>query len=902
MVKRAHYLSLIAALMVLSLAQAARSSDTCDIFFRGTDPLIKERLALDPTTSFVDLEHAYVAVIQNDLWKPGPELSLLKDKISQGMGLVLILGPKTPPESIAALTDGAVVQGGIADLSANSDEALERRAAIIHYVGPREDRLGRWITWHSATRIGERSVIQVKHTRVLVATTREDRISPSAPILLRMRIGKGLVYIFTPWLQEGDQSERRESYASLLAGVSGTQNYDLQRWPYFNYLWYYLTRDAARIDPVAYGSWSASPLPGRRDTVAVGLLCLLLLIVVVGIFFRVRRYSLAHPDCLDHFSLAERLEPSFEAAALHPGLSLIGKTDPRWQMIGFHRALSGFLYNFILSVGIMMPLGLLVVFYIQMNYVNPFVEARGEWTIVGQFMQVFFVMLDLGTTQAMVKYFAEYRISDPRRAITYIQLAIWFHALVGIVEIGILGLLACALMPHTSLAFLSWIVILHSVIQFPGLVIIFRDLFRALQRYDFFIFLILIDHIVNPLSQIVCGIYGRHWGLIHPVFGEGMGVVFGFAIGSFIAHSLLIVISAFFYQGVGLRLPTIFLAHFDRFTVTQSLSYGLKLSIGRAIGAFSTAAVPLLLVRGLDNFLELNELFVIVYSLTLAYLEASAFIFSSVMPSISESMAAGKLALTRRYIDQSLRWGSLMLALLGGACIAFSDIFIRGLLPHQFARALGVLVLMHIWRVVDFTARLPDEVLQASGRTGLLSWSLVIEHAFRVAMLPMMLGEFRFAGLFYAFVAGSIARSVISWLFMVRHVIKPILSWWQTITSPIVTGLINYALLRAIVMTLWSGPGHPVNTAATVLVALLSALPICMFLSGFLGWDEKSLQEFRDAAALVPVPFDRIARLALAILISGLSLCPFKDQFPTKLGDEAALEAEAISMSEVNLR
>jgi O-antigen/teichoic acid export membrane protein len=903
-VKRLLYLPLV-AILLLSYARPARSSDSCRIFFRGTDSLIRERLALDPSSSFVELEHAQVAIIQNDLWRPGPELSLLKDKIARGMGLVLILGPDTPPESIAALTDGAVVEKGIGEPpAAASDEALEQRAAIIRYVGPHPDPLGRWITWQSATRVHERTVVEAIHARVLVATTRADRISPSAPILLRLRLGSGLVYIFTPWLQQGNQRERRASYAALLAGISSAQNYDLQRWPYFNYLWYYLTRSAGRIEPVDYSSWMAAPLPGRRDAVAVGFAGLLLLIAAAAIFFYVRRYSLAHPERLDHFSLSDRPHPnlSMDEPELHPGSPLIGKMDPRWQIAGFHRALSGFLYNFILSVGIMMPLGLIVMLYVQMNYVNPFVEARGEWTIVGQFMQVFFVMLDLGTTQAMVKYFAEYRISNFRRAITYIQLAIWFHALVGILEIGALGLFACIMMPRTSLAFLSWIVILHSVIQFPGLVIIFRDLFRALQRYDFSIFLILVDFIVSPVSQIICGIYGRHWGLIHPVFGEGLGVVFGFAVGSFISHSLVIGISALFYQGVGLRLSTIFLAHFDRGTATEALSYGLKLSLGRAIAAFSTAAVPLLLVRGLDNFLELNELFVIVFSLTFGYLEASAFIFSSVMPSISESMAAGKLALTRRYIDQSLRWGSLMLALLGGAFIAFSDVLIRGLLPYQFERALEVLVLMHVWRVIDFTARLPDEVIQASGRTGLLSWSLVIEHVSRIAVLPLLLGEFRFSGLFYAFVLGSVIRSVISWFFMIRYVIKPVVSWWQTTISPVLTGLVNYVLLRAIVVTLWAGPEHSLNTAATVLLALLCSLPISMFISGFLGWDDNSLQEFRDAAALVPAPFDRIARLALAILLMGCSVGPFENRFPSKLGVEAALEAKIISAAEGSLR
>ncbi len=135
----------------------------CEIFFRGTDPLIKDRLALDSRTSFVDLQHARVALIQNNLWKPGPELSLLKDKIAQGMGLVLILGPDTSPESIAALTDGAVAQRGIArPLCEDSGDALEQHAAIIRYVGPHSDRLGRRVSWRSVTRVHERTIVEAK--------------------------------------------------------------------------------------------------------------------------------------------------------------------------------------------------------------------------------------------------------------------------------------------------------------------------------------------------------------------------------------------------------------------------------------------------------------------------------------------------------------------------------------------------------------------------------------------------------------------------------------------------------------------------------------------------------------------------------------------------------------------
>jgi hypothetical protein len=293
---------------------------------------------------------------------------------------------------------------------------------------------------------------------------------------------------------------------------------------------------------------------------------------------------------------------------------------------------------------------------------------------------------------------------------------------------------------------------------------------------------------------------------------------------------------------------------------------------------------------------------VIVYGLTLGYLEASTFIFSNLMPSISESMAAGKIALTRRYIDQGLRWGLLMLAILGGAYVAFSDIFIRGLLPHQFARAVGVIALMHVWRMIDFTARMPDEVLQATGRTGLLSWAITIEHVSRILLIVLLLGEFGFPALFYASIIGSVIKSLVSWFMMIRFVIKPVISWWQTVASPVATGLVNYALLRAIVMSFWKGPEHPLNSSAMLMIALLSALPICMFVSGYLGWDENSLLEFRDAVELVPTPFDRVARFALSMLLIGTSVSPFEDRFPAKLGGEAALEAKIVSASEADLR
>ena len=129
--------------------------------------------------------------------------------------------------------------------------------------------------------------------------------------------------------------------------------------------------------------------------------------------------------------------------------ALASRGDPRWEVVGFHRPLSGFFYNYLLSLLVMIPFNFVFTFYIERNYVNPFLEARGAWGAVTQFMGFFFALLDLGTGQAMVKYFAEYRVRDPGRAITYAQFYIWFHALGGVLAVTILGIMAAIFMPET---------------------------------------------------------------------------------------------------------------------------------------------------------------------------------------------------------------------------------------------------------------------------------------------------------------------------------------------------------------------------------------------------------------------------------------------------------------------
>ena len=909
--------AILATTIFLALAAgAARAYNErpLPLFYAGRENLVLDRLVLDPTTHRVaTLANAQCAVFYDTLPEPGPEIDQLKGFVVGGMGLVVVLGKDTPAASLAALTNEAIQEGNSVEAAEGPYRAAEaeKLGAVIEYTGPPRDPLSDNISWKSAVRVFERWILNVNRGDVMVATSDKDPVHPRTPIVAKLELGRGTIYVLNVWMTEGNQAERLHSYSALLAGVQGARNYDFQRWPYFNWMLYDLTRSSAHVTPVPFRSWIAAPVPhGPQILILAAIFMSLFALFSAGLLFA-RRYSIRHPEALSHFyqPIAHERQPSSLGAAALPMASeepkstaLAHRGDPRWEVVGFHRPLSGFFYNYLLSLLVMIPFNFVFTFYIERNYVNPFLEARGAWGAVTQFMGFFFALLDLGTGQAMVKYFAEYRVRDPERAITYAQFYIWFHALGGVLAVTILGIMAAIFMPETTVAFLTWFVILHTLSQFPGFTAIYTNLFRALQRFDYAQVLVVLTFVLTPLIQMGTAIYMRHWGLLHPVFGEGMGVVFGFALGGVVSNIVLGAVCSFFYHGMGFRLTTIFLAHFDKDTIKKSLLYGAKLTAGNMLSAASWGLLPVIMLAMIPNFFELNEIWLLTFTLTYPYIETGAYMFVTLMSSVSESYSNGMLQLTQRYLDQSLRWGIMIATMLGGAFIAFSDIFITGLLPPQFLRAATVMGLMHIWRVFDFSTRLPDQVFQGVGQTGLFTLTVGIEHIGRIILSLLLISHFGFYGVFYAFTLSSLAKSLVAWPAMARHVVKPVISVWQTLINPALAALANYLILDFFARHAWSGPGHTANSWMIVLVCLFASLPIYMFISGLLGWDDMALAEFHDAADLVPYPFGAIARMAHATVSFASRMSPLHDRFPGKLVHEAAMEARHLTAGKAVLR
>ncbi|HVA81919.1 MAG TPA: hypothetical protein VNF29_13410, partial [Candidatus Binataceae bacterium] len=397
---------IIIAIIAPGLARASQARPF-NLYFSGTENLVLRRLDLDPSTHRVtDLSAAQCAVFDDALPPPGPALEALRQKVAAGMGLVLITGPNTNPAALASLSAGAITQSGTVDVPAGPKHAqeIEKYAAIIEYTGPASSPLARNVSWKSAVRVHERSLLSVSGAAtVLVATTKGDRVRARTPVLIELQRGAGTIYVLNVWLRQGDQRARIESYRALLTGIVGAQNYDFQRWAYFNWLLYDLSRTSAGARAASYGSWIGSPVPDARQIIWMAAIFSAMLVVFVLCYMAARRYSLRHPERLEQFYLPAR-RPSRSAASV--GAAAAAPTaaeqapdrgDPRWEMVGFHRPLSGFFYNYLLALTVMIPFSFVVTYYLERNYVNPFLEARGAWAAVTQFMTFFFTLLDLGT-------------------------------------------------------------------------------------------------------------------------------------------------------------------------------------------------------------------------------------------------------------------------------------------------------------------------------------------------------------------------------------------------------------------------------------------------------------------------------------------------------------------------
>lgn len=787
-------------------------------------------------------------IIVADAAPAADELAEIARQVAGGAGLVLLLGPRMSPETLEVL---AGARG-------------ERRLPQAAIVGPATavGAIATEFPWRAAPQVGARTIPQGIEAETLVATREGD------PILLRRAVGAGRVLIATPWFAAASPAEPADA------------NYQFLTWSYFPYLLHFLVAEAAAREPVSFAAWPAAPLPNRREQTVLFAAFGAFFAVTATLFAVVRRYSRRHPEILDRFVATTFVRHE------------VAEAPTGWDEIGFHRPLGGFLMLFVIALffGVPMLVGYSVLFR---NVVFPFPHALGSWQWVKQFFMFLFTLLDFGTSIALVKYFAELRIHDPRRGLMYIQFFVWWQALSGVAQLALVAGAAVFALPDTDYAAFCYLVLGHALIQLPGFLLLFHHVFSAFQRYDLAQFLTLLLPVLPlPLALGTVRLW-RSWGLDHARFGEALGSVFGMAAADYLGVLSLFGVGLLIFRRVYGSSQVLFLAHFGWDVARSALSFGFRAALSGVAVGLSAMAQTLILAETVDNYAELQGIWGFAWETIILYLMVAGLLFDSTRAAVSEAFNNGKARLTDYYLTASLRWGFLLAFLLWGLLSVHWPWLITGVYGEQWARAADYVWLFQIMGLMHILAVLPTPFLQACGRPGLDALTVWFEHAALVVLLYVLTPQYQLWGMLYARVGALLlGRIVPAWWLIRRHVARPPLYPWQCFLAPLGTGVAVMACYRLAGHFFWDG--GLTSTISLVVAGVAIGPPLAFFFSGLLGgWDDASLAEAKKAVALTHFAKPLSGLLERAAR-AGCRLSPLHNRFRIDLADAAEAESREL--------
>jgi O-antigen/teichoic acid export membrane protein len=816
------------------------------IDYLGTDDAVRRALFLTDLLAPAAEQGTAPVIVLNDAPLSPQEAAAIGQEVRRGRSLLLLLGPRAGVETLREIADG--------DLTARLVTAPQSLRLVDASAGPLAE-----INWLSAPQARARSVVEGFALQPVVETEKGQTI------LGRARLGAGTLWVMTLWLGDDGNAPFRE-------------------WPYFNYLIYSLAAQAAGADVRPFADYPASPVPHRNERIAIVTLLSLMFLGTAVAFALVRRYSLAHPEALERIIADAARFRRREAA--------------EWEEVGFHRPLAGFL--FLLAVGLVLFVVLMVYQQIVLyGILLPSAQARGIWSLIVSFFSTFWLLFDWGTSTAFVKFFAQHRVEDPRRGLQYGQLYVWWQALTGTLQLGAVALVAAFVLPYTGSAFMSYFVILHALVQFPGFLRVFQFVFRAYQRQDYDQALNLVLSLAPVLLQSLAVLWLSRWGARHPTFGPMMGGVFGLAVGAYLTEVSAFLIGYWLLKRLGYNAGVLFMAHFDRQTVVSALKFGFPVMLAGVAGGVGFTAQATLTARLILNWTEVQGNWDVVgpTGLMLAFGVISG-LFYGLMPAISEAFSHGRWALTRYYIAQGFKYGGFIGAFVASILLGVGDRFILGALGPDYARAVQFLSVVAPLGALQFPAWFSDRLQEGAGKPHLMMWMLIMEQALRIALMLVLAPRLGVWGLIAAFGAALSVKCVVAWWVNGRLILPFRVHWWQTAVSPALAAAVNYALLRGLGSAIWS-PNQAMSVVL-FLAAMLPSLPLFCFCNAlFGGWDDEGLEELRRATDMSGLG-KPIAWLIYKASTWGARWSPLHGRFPIPRA-EAQAEARALTAAKVAL-
>ncbi len=829
--------------LMLSVVQPALADESLRVYYAGADGSVKSALELAKFELATDPALADVFVLNGEI----PDVEMVRTRVAQGAGLVLFLGPTLTEEQV-----GGVL--GIPLMMTLHDDAVSLTNIDLN------DPLLTEIIWNGAPQIRERVDVVTPVSSVQPLVTSYES---SEWILWQARPNE---FVFTAFLDDA--------------------NSQIQEWAYFNYLVYHLVERAAGRTPLSFADYPSSPVPHSNDRNILFVLLGLIVVTTFTIFFYVRRYSLRHPEALNQIvSDRNRFEVHEEATS--------------WEDVGFHRPLSGFLVALSMGVILFIPL-IIYQNLILPSFILPSAQALGIWGRVTQFFNLAWFFFDMGTSVAFIKYLSQHRVDDPKRGIQFGQVFVWWQLLSGAVQVALVIALAVTVAPNSAYALYAWSVVIHAFIQIPGFYRVFLYAFSGFQRNDYARYLdlglnVMLPMIVQPIFVTIA----YAWGRAHPAFGGAMGGLLGMGIAAYAAELATFIWGYWLYRRIGLNVRVLFLAHFDLEIVKDSFRFGVFEMLGSAAWSGGQAAEIWITQARLINYAEIWGNWVLAQNFVFAFNVVTT-VTDGTMPSISEAISHGRKILSQYYTVMMYKWGGMISAFLAAVLLAVGPRFILGASGPDFARAATYAVPLLIWGAIQYPSWVGDQVQLGSNKPYIKSGLVAAEQVLRVILALVLLERFQVNALIIAYFVGLLTKDFVAYFVNDKLCFPQKFYFWQSLGAPLLAAGVHYLLMDRFSALVWQG--DQITSIIIFFVGILPSLFIYMFLYGlFGGWDDATLAEFVDAAAMTGPLRGVVAWLMLKPSVWGAKLSPLHGRFAITIRAAAMEEARSLTDEKVRL-
>ena len=834
---------LLLMLLTVCLVRPARANDNLRVLYAGPDGSVKTALELAHFRLVTDAQEADVFVLNGQI----PDAAAVRSRLSAGAGLVLILGPDLTQEQTAALLGVPV------ELRARSN------AVSLMTLNVRDPLISE-IAWNGAPQVHERFAMQTP-------------VSSVQPLVTSYEDGSWVLWQARPHVLV---------FNAFLDGA----NPQLREWAYFNYLIYHLVERAAGRTPLSFVEYPASPVPHAADRNALFAVMGVMLVTSFGAFYLVRRYSRRHPEALDQI-VSNR--GSFEVREEATG----------WEQVGFHRPLSGFLVAFATGVVLFIPL-IIYQNLILPSFILPSAQALGIWGRVTQFFNLAWFFFDMGTSLAFTKYLSQYRVDDPKRGIQFGQIFVWWQLLSGAVQVSLVVALATTIAPRSAYALYAWSVVIHAFIQIPGFYRVFLYGFGGFQRNDYARYLdMALNALLPMIVQPIFVIMAYAWGKAHPTFGGAMGGLLGMGIAAYAAELLTFVLGLGLYQRIGLNARVLFLAHFDWEPVAKSFRFGVFEMLGSAAWSVGQAAEVWITQARMINYAEIWGNWVLAQNFVFAFSAVST-LSDGAMASISEAISHGRKILSQYYAVMVYKWGGLISAFLAAVLLAVGPRFILGASGPDFVRAANYAVPLLIWGAIQYPSWVGDNVQLGSNKPYLKSTLVAGEQIIRIVLAWVLLQRFQVAALVIAYFVGLLTKDFVAYFVNHRLCFPQRFFFWQSIAAPLLSAGAHFLIMDRLSAFIWQG--DQISSIVIFFIGVLPSLPVFMFLYGLAGgWDDATLAEFREAAAMTGPVHGMVDWLMVRPTALGARLSPLTNCFPISIRASAMEEARSLTLEKVRL-